>query len=91
MNYAYLLHCGDGTFYAGWTNNLSKRLQAHRAGSGAKYTRGRGPISLAWAKGYPSRHEAMAQEAALKKMTHAEKAELAKEYGAGYYSFSNGR
>jgi putative endonuclease len=40
----YLLRCGDGSLYAGITNDLQKRLQAHRSGKGARYTRGRGPL-----------------------------------------------
>ena len=42
----YILECGDGTLYTGITDNLEKRLAAHRAGKGAKYTRGRSPIFL---------------------------------------------
>ncbi|HBI27591.1 MAG TPA: hypothetical protein DDY25_07690, partial [Peptococcaceae bacterium] len=40
--YVYLLKCGDGTLYTGWTNDIDARLTAHREGRGAKYTRGRG-------------------------------------------------
>ena len=42
--YTYILECADGTLYTGWTNDLEKRLAAHNAGQGAKYTRGRGPV-----------------------------------------------
>ena len=43
MNYVYILLCGDGSLYTGWTNNLEKRFKDHCSGNGAKYTRGRGP------------------------------------------------
>ena len=39
MNYTYILTCADGTLYCGWTNDLDKRLKAHNAGRGAKYTK----------------------------------------------------
>ena len=41
MNYTYIVECGDGSLYTGWTNNLEKRIQAHNAGKGAKYTKKR--------------------------------------------------
>jgi putative endonuclease len=40
----YVLRCGDGSLYCGITNDLTRRLQQHRQGSGARYTRGRGPL-----------------------------------------------
>ena len=38
MNYTYILRCGDGSLYTGWTNHLTKRVADHNAGRGAKYT-----------------------------------------------------
>ena len=46
--YVYLLLCADGSYYCGSTNDPEKRLQAHNAGRGAKYTRGRGPCTIAY-------------------------------------------
>ncbi len=80
MNWSYLLRCSDGSLYAGWTNDLEKRLKAHNEGTGAKYTRGRGPVVLVWAQEYPDKSAAMKQEAKLKKMNKAEKEKLAEEY-----------
>ena len=40
-NYTYIVKCRDGTLYTGWTNDLTNRLLAHNAGTGAKYTRSR--------------------------------------------------
>lgn len=42
----YLLRCSDNTLYCGITNNLVKRVLAHNTGKGAKYTRGRGPVTV---------------------------------------------
>ncbi len=71
--FTYLLRCADGTFYTGWTNDLEKRLQAHNDGTGAKYTRGRGPVELVYFETYGSREEAMKREAEIKKMTRVQK------------------
>ena len=42
--YTYMLECADGTYYTGWTNDLEKRLSAHNAGKGGKYTSVRRPV-----------------------------------------------
>lgn len=70
---AYILLCADGTLYTGWTNDVEKRLAAHNAGRGAKYTRGRRPVTLLYAEECASRSEAMSREAAIKKLTREEK------------------
>lgn len=76
MNYTYLLRCADGTLYCGWTNRLEDRVAAHNAGRGAKYTRGRRPVELIYYESYYTREEAMKREAAIKKLTRAQKQEL---------------
>jgi predicted GIY-YIG superfamily endonuclease len=78
---AYLLRCGDGSLYAGMTNDLRARLAAHRgeAGArGAKYTRGRGPFRVVWRQPCASRSEALRVEWRLKKMTRRERLALVK-------------
>ena len=77
MNYAYLVRCSDNSLYAGWTNNIEKRLKSHNAGTGAKYTKSRRPVTLAYLEEFDTKSEAMKWEAALKKMTHQQKEELA--------------
>ena len=80
MNYAYLVRCSDNSLYAGWTNNIEKRLESHNAGTGAKYTKPRRPVTLAYLETFETRSEAMKREAALKKMSHKQKEELAKNW-----------
>lgn len=82
-NWAYLARCADGSLYAGWTTDLDKRLAAHNAGTGAKYTRARRPVALAWARGFATKSEAMQQEAALKKLPKAKKEALAAGWASG--------
>ncbi len=77
-NYVYLLACADGTIYSGWTTDITRRMTAHNAGTaGAKYTKSRRPVTLIHCEAYPTRSEAMRREAALKRLSHAEKCALA--------------
>lgn len=73
----YILRCGDGTLYTGITNDLPRRLCAHRAGKGAKYTRGRGPLTLVYWEEQPDRASASRREWAVKKLSRLEKEALA--------------
>lgn len=77
MNYTYLLKCADGTLYCGWTNQLDKRIEAHNEGKGAKYTRARRPVSLAYYEIFETKEEAMRREAAIKKLSRKAKLKLA--------------
>lgn len=74
--YTYILRCADDTLYCGWTNDLTARLAAHNSGRGAKYTRGRGPVHLAYSELFATQGEAMRREAAIKKLTRPEKEAL---------------
>ena len=47
-NYVYILRCGDGEPYTGATTDIANRLAVHRSGKGAKYTRSRLPVELAY-------------------------------------------
>lgn len=76
MAYTYVLRCADGTFYTGWTTDLERRVAAHNAGKGAKYTRSRRPVTLCHWELFETREEAMRREAAIKRMTRQEKAGL---------------
>lgn len=73
MNYTYILRCSDGSFYTGWTNNLEKRLDSHNEGKGAKYTRARRPVELAYYEVFNTKEEAMRREWQIKRMTRKRK------------------
>ena len=77
--YVYLLRCGDGTLYTGITDDVERHLAAHRAGKGAKYTRGRGPLELVYTEEQPDRPAALRRELAVKKLSRAEKERLIAE------------
>lgn len=72
----YLLRCRDGSLYAGATNDLKARLARHAAGKGARYTRSRLPVRLAYQEQVPDRGAALRREAALKKLTRQQKLAL---------------
>jgi putative endonuclease len=71
----YLLRCADGTLYAGATNDIDRRLAAHRRG-GVKYTRGRLPVELWWIEEVGGKGPALSREAALKRKSRAHKLAL---------------
>ena len=87
MEYVYMIKCGDGSLYTGWTNDIEKRFAAHCAGKGAKYTRGRGPLRLAHLEIFEDRTEAQRREAQIKKLTRAAKLMLVSE-GSGHQAES---
>lgn len=72
----YILKCGDGTLYTGWTNDFERRLKAHSEGKGAKYTRGRGPLTAVYLEYLPDKIAATRREAAIKKLTRPKKLAL---------------
>lgn len=72
----YILECRDGTLYTGITNNMERRLQQHNAGNAARYTRGRGPVTLRYHEACSGRSQALAREAAVKRLARSEKQRL---------------
>ncbi len=75
-HFVYILRCGDGTLYTGWTNDLDRRLKTHAAGKGAKYTRARLPVTLVYAARCETEHDARSLECRIKKLTRSEKLAL---------------
>lgn len=80
--WVYILRCGDGTLYTGITNRLAARVKAHNEDRGAKYTRARRPVELAWRTRCKSRGAALSLEHAIKKLSRREKEELIAAKGA---------
>lgn len=72
----YLLRCRDGSLYTGITNNLSRRLASHRSGKASAYTRSRRPLALAYREELPDRGAALKREAAIRRLSRAEKLAL---------------
>jgi putative endonuclease len=77
----YLLRCGDRTYYVGYTTDPARRLAAHRAGRGARYTRGRGPLRVVGLWRCPTIAAAYRLEVRLKRLPRTIKHRLAAEAG----------
>lgn len=72
--FVYILECSDSTLYIGITNDLDKRIIDHNTSKkGAKYTRGRRPVTLKYKEELPSKSLALKREASLKKLSRKEK------------------
>lgn len=76
--YLYILRCADGTLYTGITTDVEARLETHRSGKGAKYTRGRGPLELVYREECEDHSQALKRELAVKAMSREEKQKLIK-------------
>lgn len=72
----YMLECSDGSLYTGITDDLQRRLAAHRAGKGAKYTRGRGPLKLRYCEDCEDRSQALRRELQVKQLPRPRKLAL---------------
>ena len=80
MHYIYLVRCSDDSLYCGWTSDLKRRIFAHNGhiSGGAKYTRGRRPVTLVYAESFHQKQEAQRREYAIKRMTKTKKLRLIK-------------
>lgn len=74
--YLYILRCKDNTLYTGITTDVEKRLEAHRSGKGAKYTRGRAPLELVYRETCGTHSDALKRELEIKKLSREEKQKL---------------
>lgn len=73
----YILRCADDSLYSGITTDLERRLREHNAGAaGARYTRSRRPVSLAYSERLPDRAQALRREHAVKQLDRAAKLQL---------------
>ena len=77
--YVYMLRCGDGSLYTGSTGDVPRRVIVHQSGKGAKYTRSRLPVELAYWEELPDKSAALRREAAIKQLTRKEKLGLIAE------------
>jgi putative endonuclease len=77
--YVYMLLCDDGSYYTGYTSNVRSRLQRHRKGHGARYTRMRKPRRIVYVCRFGTRRAAMRRERQIKAFSHDQKRNLAIE------------
>lgn len=77
--FLYILRCSDGSLYTGITTDVEKRFEAHCAGKGAKYTRGRGPLNLVYREECGDHSAALKRELQVKKQTREKKEKMIEE------------
>jgi putative endonuclease len=78
--FVYIVECADGSFYTGWTTDPDRRLREHNTGRGARYTRSRRPLKLAYLEPQPDRAAAMRRERRIKTYTRDQKMALIDSY-----------
>ena len=78
--FCYLLECADGSYYCGWSTDVTRRVNMHNKGQGARYTRTRRPVALVYVEEVPSHSQALRRERALKRKSHQQKADLAQQF-----------
>ncbi len=76
--FVYILRCADDSLYTGITTDPERRIKAHNAGKGAKYTRSHRPVTLAYLERLPDKSAALKREAQIKKLSRAEKEKIIK-------------
>jgi len=76
MWFVYVARCADGTLYTGVTTDLARRMAEHSSGRGAKYTRGRGGVRLAYSERRRTKGRALSREAAIKRLRRPDKLAL---------------
>lgn len=77
--YTYIVKCSDGTLYTGYTTDVERRIEKHNLGKGAKYTRGRTPVTLLYCEEFISKSKAMKREYEIKDLKREEKEKIIKE------------
>ena len=78
--YVYILRCKDDSLYCGITPDVEKRLEQHRSGKGAKYTRGRGPLEVVYTEACINHSDALKREYTIKRLSRIEKLKLIDTY-----------
>jgi predicted GIY-YIG superfamily endonuclease len=89
--WAYLLRCGDGSYYAGHCEDLEQRVAAHQSGRGSDYTSRRQPVTVLWSEGFVSRIEALEAERRIKGWSRAKKEALIAGDWAGISQLAKSR
>ncbi len=75
--YVYMILCKDGSYYTGYAKNLKNRVEEHKRGRGARYTRIHEVEKIVYKEEFNSRSEAMKREREIKSLSHRKKQQLA--------------
>ena len=78
--YVYILLCKDGSYYTGYAEDIKRRIERHRKGQGARYTRMHEPEKIVYMEEFDNRSEAMEREREIKSLSHSKKRRLVDLY-----------
>ena len=78
--YVYILLCKDGSYYTGYAKDIKNRVEQHKKGQGARYTRMHQAQKIVYVEEFKSRSEAMRRERKIKSLKHTEKQRLVNTY-----------
>jgi len=79
--FVYFLRCNDNSLYAGITTDIERRLYQHNHSKlGAKYTRAKRPVTLAFIETASNKSSASKREYQLKQLSKAQKEQLVRNY-----------
>ena len=78
--YVYILLCKDGSYYTGYAEDVKRRVERHKKGQGARYTRMHEPEKIVYVEEFDSRSEAMKREREIKSLSHNKKQRLVNLY-----------
>ncbi len=74
--FLYIVECADASYYTGITTDIDRRIDEHNTGKGAKYTQGRGPVSVVYTEKFEDRSQASKREFEIKTLTKEQKKKL---------------
>jgi len=74
--FLYIVECADASYYTGITTDIDRRIDEHNTGKGAKYTQGRGPVSVVYTENFEDRSQASKREFEIKTLTKEQKKKL---------------
>ncbi len=88
MNWiVYILECSDNTLYTGITKDMKRRMAEHENGTGAKYTKGRGPFKVVYSELQPTMSHALKREAEIKSLDRSAKQKLTSWSLSDFHAF----
>jgi putative endonuclease len=76
LPFVYIVRCADGSLYTGWAVDVARRVKAHNAGRGARYTRMHGPVELVYTEEVATVGDVLKRELAIKRYSRAKKLAL---------------
>jgi putative endonuclease len=74
--YVYIILCKNGCYYTGYAKNVKHRIEQHKKGRGARYTRMHKPEKIVYIEKFDSRRQAMEREREIKSLSHSKKRRL---------------